>query len=221
GDVTASMAIYRSKHNITIGGEFRKQEYNVSSQENPRGAFTFNGNATGSDFADFLTGTPDASAIAFGNAGKYLREPVYAAYVNDDWRVLPILSIDWGIRWDYSAPMTELFGNLANLDVASGFTTIAPVTGFNPVGPITGQHYPASLIRPDRTLIAPRIGISWRPIPASTVVIRAGYGIYPDTSVYQNIVLQMAQQPSLPKTTSYSVQNSANCPLSLATFALP
>ena len=39
-------------------------------------------------------------------------------------------------------------------------------------------------------MIEPRIGITWRPIPASTVVIRAGYGIYPDTSVYQNIVLQ-------------------------------
>jgi trimeric autotransporter adhesin len=218
-DFTASMAIYRSKHNITIGGEFRKQEYNVFSQENPRGTFTFNGTTgTGSDLANFLTGVPDASAIAYGNADKYFREPVYAAYVNDDWRVLPILSINWGIRWDYGAPMTELFGRLVNLDVASGFTSIAPVTGSNPVGSITGQHYPASLIRPDRSMIEPKIGISWRPIPASTVVIRAGYGIYPDTSVYQNIVLQMAQQAPLSKSVN---GNNSVCPLTLANGFVP
>lgn len=223
-DFTASAAIYRSKHNFTVGGEFRKQEYNELFQENPRGGFQFTGAATmqpggnptttGSDLADFLIGVPDTSSIAYGNADKYFREPVYAAYVNDDWRALPILSINWGIRWDYSAPLTELKGRLVNLDVANGFTNVAPVVGNNPVGSLTGNHYPSSLIRPDRSMIEPKIGIAWRPIPASTVVIRAGYGIYPDTSVYQNIVLQMAQQAPLSK--SLNVANSSACPLTLA-----
>ena len=101
----------------------------------------------------------------------------------------------------------------------SGFGAVAPVVGSDPVGSLTGAHYPASLIRPDRRLISPRIGISWRPIPASTVVIRAGYGIYPDTSVYQNIVLEMAQQAPLSK--SLNVQNSAACPLTLANGFTP
>jgi trimeric autotransporter adhesin len=76
----------------------------------------------------------------------------------------------------------------------------AALSGF--ADPARAQHF------------EPRIGISWRPIPASTVVIRAGYGIYPDTSVYQGIVLQMAQQYPLSK--SLSVQNSTACPLTLA-----
>lgn len=221
---TASAAIYRSKHNITIGGEYRRQQYNELFQENPRGGFGFTGAATmlpggsasttGSDLADFLIGVPDTSDIAYGNADKYFREPVYAAYVNDDWRVLPVLSINWGIRWDYSAPMTELKGRLVNLDVANGFTNVAPVLGSSPIGSLTGNHYPSSLLRPDRSMIEPKIGIAWRPIPASTVVIRAGYGLYPDTSVYQNIVLQMAQQAPLSR--SLSVANSAACPLTLA-----
>ncbi len=49
-------------------------------------AFTFTGRATGSDFADFLLGLPQTSAIAFGNADKHLRSWSYDAYVNDDWR---------------------------------------------------------------------------------------------------------------------------------------
>jgi len=79
---------------------------------------------------------------------------------------------------------------------------------------VTGTHYPSSLLRPDRRGFEPRIGISWRPIPASTVVVRAGYGIYHDTSVYEAFMLQMAQQA--PFSTSLSVANSAGCPLTLA-----
>jgi hypothetical protein len=221
--LTASTLIYHSKHNITIGGEFRKQEYNEFAQQNPRGTFTFTGAATqgaaagaasGSDLADFLIGIPDTSSIAYGNADKYLRETVYSGYFNDDWRVLPILTINAGARWDYTTPMTELFGRLVNIDAARGFTAVAPVLGSDPLGPVTGQHYPASLMRPDRRMIEPRLGITWRPIPASTVVIRAGYGVYPDTSVYQSIVLQLSQQA--PLSNSVNAQNGAACPLTLA-----
>jgi trimeric autotransporter adhesin len=226
--LTASTLIYRGKHNVTVGGEFRRQEYNELSQQNPRGAFEFTGAetagpapsaTTGSDLADFLIGVPDTSSIAYGNADKYLRGSVYSLYFTDDWRVLPILTINAGARWDYGAPMTELFGRLVNIDAASGFTAVAPVLGSDPVGPVTGEHYPSSLIRPDKTMFEPRIGVTWRPIPASTVVIRAGYGIYPDTSVYQNIVLQLVQQAPLSK--SVTVENSASCPLTLANGFTP
>jgi len=230
-DLSVSTLIYHGKHNLSAGGEFRKQEYNDDFQQNPRGTFTFTGAATtgtasgatsGSALADFLIGVPDTSAIAYGNANKYFREPVYSAYVNDDWRVLPVLTINAGLRWDYGAPITELFGNLVNLDVASGFTAAAPVVASDPVGSVTGEHYPASLIRPERRIFEPRIGITWRPIPASTVVIKAGYGLYPDTSVYQNIILNMAQQAALPNTTSFSLQYSATaCPLKLSSFSVP
>ena len=157
-----------------LGGDLRKQQYNDYFQQDPRGSFTFTGAATGSDFADFLIGVPDTSSIAFGNADKYFRQTVYDAYATDDWRVLPILTINAGVRWEYGAPMTELQDRLVNLDVASGFTQVAPVLSSDPVGSVTGQTYPSSLVRPDRLGIEPRVGISWRPIPASTIVIRGG-----------------------------------------------
>lgn len=211
---SASAGVYRGRHNITVGGDVRWQQYNDFFQQDPRGTFNFTGAATGSDLADFLIGVPEASSIAFGNADKYFRQTVYDAYVSDDWRVLPILTINAGARWEYGAPMTELYGRLVNLDVKPAFVAVAPVLGSDPVGPLTGEHYPASLVWPDRSGIEPRIGISWRPIPASTVVIRAGYGIYHDTSVYLTPVLQLAQQAPLSK--SLKQQNSASCALTLA-----
>ncbi len=209
-----SMRWFRSGHNITFGSDFRRQEFNYLSQQNPRGTFTFTGAATGSDFADFLLGIPGTSAIAFGNADKYFRQSVYDAYINDDWRISPEFSLNAGMRWEYGAPITELYGRLVNLDSSPYFAAVAPVVANDPIGPLTGQRYPSSLVRPDKRGIEPRVGIAWRPIPGSSMVVRAGYGIYYDTSVYQTIAVQMAQQPPLSKT--LSVQNSAADPLTLA-----
>ena len=213
--VSSSLEWNHNRHNVTLGGDFRRQEFNYLSQENPRGTFTFTGIATGtSDFADFLSGVPDTSAIAFGNADKYLRQSVYDAYLTDDWRLRPDLTVNFGVRWEYGAPITELFGRLVNLDIASGFSAVRPVLGSNPTGILTGEKYPNSLIRPDRRGIEPRVALSWRPIPGSSVVVRAGYGVYDDTSVYQATALRMAQQS--PLSTSLSVQNSPACPQTLA-----
>jgi hypothetical protein len=168
----------------------------------------------GSDVAYFLLGIPDTSSIAFGNADKYFRQSVYDAFVTDDWRMSPQLTVNAGMRWEYGAPITELYSRLVNLDVAPGFTAVAPVLVNDPVGPLSGRTYPDSLIQPDKRGFEPRIGVSWRPISGSSLVVRAGYGIYYDTSVYQTIALQMSQQAPLSK--SLSVQNSSACPLTLA-----
>lgn len=212
--IAPSAGFYRGHHNTTLGMDFRRQEFNYLSQQDPRGTFTFTGGAKGSDFADFISGIPDTSSIAYGNPDKYLRQSVYDAYINDDWHLRPELTVNAGVRWEYGAPITELKKRLVNLDVTPGFTAVAPVLASDPVGPLTGQHYPASLIRPDYRDVEPRVGISWRPIPGSSVVVRSGYGVYADTSVYQGTALQMAQQSPLSDT--LSALNSAGCPLTLA-----
>jgi outer membrane receptor protein involved in Fe transport len=212
--VSNSMLWNRGSHNFQFGGDFRREEFNYLSQQDPRGTFTFTGAASGSDFADFLLGIPDASSIAFGNADKYFRESVYDAYFTDDWRLSPQFTLNAGLRWEYGAPITELYNRLVNLDITPGFIAVAPVVANNPVGPLTAQRYPNSLVRPDKSAFEPRVGVAWRPLSGSSLVIRAGYGVYYDTSVYQTIATQMAQQP--PLSTSFSVQNSPADPLTLA-----
>jgi hypothetical protein len=58
------------------------------------------------------------------------------------------------------------------------------------------------------------MGFAWKPIPASSLVVRGGYGVYFDNSVYLPIATQMSQQA--PLSTSLRVQNSAELPLTLA-----
>jgi hypothetical protein len=79
---------------------------------------------------------------------------------------------------------------------------------------VTGQQYPASLVRPDKHGFQPRIALSWRPIFGSSLLIRGGYGVSYNTSVYNAIAAQMAQQSPLSK--SLSVANGPLNPLTLA-----
>ena len=191
----------RGRHNVTFGADMRGQQLNVLSQQDPRGTFTFTGASAVSDFAGFLLGIPDTSSIAFGNADKYFRQKFYDAFISDDWRMNGALTINAGIRWEYETPIRELQGRLVNLDIDPGFVSVAPVVGNR-------------LVHPDRFGIQPRVSFAWRPIAASSLIVRGGYGVYRNTSVYQAIANQMAQQAPLSK--SLSVQNTPANPLTLA-----
>ncbi|HJT87555.1 MAG TPA: carboxypeptidase regulatory-like domain-containing protein, partial [Bryobacteraceae bacterium] len=204
----------RNGHNFQFGGGFTRQEFNYFSQQDPRGSFSFTGAATGSDFASFLLGIPATSLIAYGNPDKYFRASLYNLYFTDDWRISPSFTLDAGVRWEYSSPITEIYGRLVNLDISPGFQAAAPVVASQSTGTLTGQRYPASLMNPDKHALQPRVGFAWRPLPASSMVVRGGYGVYYDTSVYQLIALQMAQQSPLSR--DFSVQNTPATPLTLA-----
>ena len=144
--------------------------------------FTFNGSATGLDFADFLLGLPNSAAIAFGNADKGFRPSSYA-YVNDDFRINPTVTINFGLRWDFESPFTEALGRLVNLDVADDSRR--------------RRRSSPPRLQPDRRGLQPRLGLALRPIPASSVVLRAGYGIYRNTSVYQTLAQMCAAAAAL------------------------
>jgi hypothetical protein len=207
--------LYRhGAHNLTMGGDVRGDRTEVLSQPDPRGTLSFTGPITGVPFADFLLGVPTASSIAFGDTATRLRAKAFDAYLNDDWRALANLTINLGVRWEYETPYTELAGHLVNLDVAPGFAAIGQVTPADPTGALTGASYPASLIRPDKGGLQPRLGVSWRPSLSSPLVVRGSYGIYRNLGVYESIGLLLAHQP--PFSTTFSIHNSLDTPLTLA-----
>jgi hypothetical protein len=195
----------RTRHSIAFGVDHKKQQFNLLSQQKARGTFTFTGAATGNDFTDFLLGIPTASSLALGNADKYYRQGFSDAFVTDDWRLKPALTLNLGVRWEYESPITELYGRLVNLDIAPHFISATPVIA---------ETAHNSLLHPDRSGFEPRISLAWRPRVSGSLVVRAAYGMYRDTSVYRSIADQMAQQSPLSK--SLSVQNTPANPLSLA-----
>ena len=211
--VASDLQSFRGRHTLTFQGEFRRVSNDVFSQENPRGGFLFTGARTGLDFADFLFGLPQTASIAYGNADKFFRSNTYGAGVSDDWRVSPSFTMTMALRWDYESPITERLGRLVNLDVASDFSAAAPVKATDGTGSITGSEVEKSLVHPDKRGFQPRLGIAWRPVPGSSLVVRAAYGVYRNTNIYQSIASQLAQQP--PLSTAFNI-NSAQTPFTLA-----
>ncbi len=128
-------------HNFQFGADIRRQESNSISQSNPRGGFTFTGAATqqtvngvpvtgtGSDFADFLLGTPDTGFAGFRQCRQIL--PVQFRRRLLGGRLASRVGSDHhlSLRWEYGSPPTELYGRLVNLDIAPGYTADAQVLG--------------------------------------------------------------------------------------------
>jgi hypothetical protein len=222
--VGESLIFVHNTHNFTFGGDFRRQQINPLSDANARGAFTFTGQitsqivnsvaaaGTGFDFADFLLGRPDTTSLQYGNPDKYFRSSWYDVFMTDDWRLSTQLSLNLGLRWDYTAPITELYNRIVNLDIAPGYTAIAPVLP-GQTGTLSGTSYASSLVNPDKRNIAPRIGFAWRPFPKHSTVVRGGFGIYYNTSIYGAIANNLAAQPPFAQTLSVAT-SSAN-PLTL------
>jgi len=226
--VGESLIWIHNLHNVTVGTDFRRQQINPLSDSNARGSFTFTGSTTsqisngipvqgtGFDFADFMLGMPATSSVNFGNADKYFRTSVYDVYATDDWRISTKLTLNAGLRWDYQAPITELYNRLVNLDIGPGYSAIAPVLP-GQVGALTGVQYPNSLVRPDKNNVSPRVGFAFRPFPKHSTRINGGYGMYYNTAAYTTIANNMAAQP--PFASNFSVASTAANPLVISNFS--
>jgi len=240
----------KGTHEFQFGGDFSRRENNLLSQSNPRGTLQFNGGATGFDFADFLVASPysmsinytnslsgaqgaqilsnpsDANLVALQNTpsggDRYLRTSVFDLYATDQWRLTPRISFSIGLRWDYQAPTTELYGRLATIDLPGNFqvpnaipASMLPVVA-GQTGAVTGIHYSDSMLNGQKTDVSPRVGMAWKPSAKHSTVIRSGIGIYYVPSVYSSLVGQLdAQTPfatafNLTNTCGATVQNAFN-----------
>ena len=200
-----------SKHTLTFGAEIRRIENNTASDPTPEGLFTFSGQTTsllgptglpvlgtGFDFADFLLGYADSTNVRFGTPSNYFRSWSTAGYVSDDWRIRPDFTLQFGVRYEFFAPPTELYGHLSNLDFDPTLSEVAVVIP-GQAGPFSGT-LPSALIRPDYSHLSPRIGIAWRPPIKSlqgrhSTVVRAGYGMFYNESIYTQLLSELANQP--------------------------
>ena len=208
------------KHYWRLGGDYRRIFQSFQSARNAEGSFVFTGFATsqfatgstqpvantGYDFADFLLGFPQQTSLQFGATAYNFRANSFDFFAQDDWRILPSLSLNLGLRYEYIGPYTEAQDRIANLEVGQGFTTAVPVVPTGAVLPVGSPTLLTSsnpaLVNPDRNNFAPRIGIAWK--PAQKTVVRAGYGINYNLAQYGAIIQNFAFQPPFANTATNS-----------------
>jgi len=199
--LSETLSWIHGKHNLRFGGDYRRVHRDFLSSSNATGSFTFSGlfteapgtsaigpAASGSPLADFLLGLPQETTIDSAVNKSYLRDNVFDAFAMDDWRVLPRLTLNYGVRYEFFAPYTEKFGHLADVTTNpdGGFTSQTEVQAGT-------AGLPDSLIFPFRLAFAPRLGLALR-LPKQTVV-RAGFGMNYTVGEYATFATTMAHQP--------------------------
>ena len=193
-----ALTINSGNHSFKLGVDYRKMDFhNITGAPNN---YSFNGDWTGNPFGDFLLGYPITTSTQTGilAAGipprEYGRERKheFAWYIQDDWKVNPDLTINWGLRWEYYNPLTALNGLSGWLpddnkihvvcrqayEAECGKGVVDP--NFFVIQDDGNGPLPEGLTRPDKNNFAPRLGLAWSP-GGSNTVIRASYGVFYDS----------------------------------------
>lgn len=168
----------KGRHTLKFGGDLQRiQSTLTNSQDDPRGIFNFNGNytsnqgasGTGNPVASFLLGYPNQVFRDFVNTVPAVRMTFAGLYVQDDFHVLPSLTLNLGLRWDLFTRPVEKYNRQSNFDPRTGLIDVA--SGSNR-GPNVDNYHGN---------IGPRVGLAYSPDRGKTA-IRAAFGIsyFPD-----------------------------------------
>jgi hypothetical protein len=114
--------------------------------------------------ADFIFGAPSHYELA-NNPVAHLRQRMYFAYVQDDFRVNQKLTLNLGLRYEFATPQYEKDNKLANFLPSADALIYAK----------SGSLFDRSLVKPDHNNWAPRVGLAYQLDPKT--VIRGGFGI--------------------------------------------
>jgi hypothetical protein len=197
---TDNFTILKGNQAIKFGVLFRYYQWLGYDSGNSSGGFTFNGNATGNNsasgdaYADFLLGYPSAVARSypatnFGGQGLYKQ-----FFVQDDYRFNDRLTINMGLRYEYSPWLDGYKGQIGTFDpmqakpiIVSGTGTVPDLTA-QPAAPAAYRYFgqyiqtssqaglPLNITYTNKTQFAPRVGVSVS-VDRKTVV-RAGFGMF-------------------------------------------
>jgi hypothetical protein len=161
------------KHIIKGGAQFLRYQQNTFYPGNDgavghydyNGVFTAqNGTVGGYSQADFYQGRIITRAVGGVTGLSGQRSWRDAAFLQDDWKVNPKLTLNLGIRWEFDQPIYEVNNKQANIDFATKTVQLAGVNGAS-----------RALFSPVKTNFMPRIGFAFNPAPR--FVVRGGYGI--------------------------------------------
>jgi len=162
------------KHSLKMG--FQADHYAIDNYQpnDVTGNFPFLGNVTGSGFADFLFGYPNASAKIQGQPALVSsRAWSYALFLQDDIKLTPRLTLNAGLRWQYDESFRELHHGDAFFDpCAVLYSSSGCVPHWEQFG-VNGT--PDTTLDPSKHQFEPRVGLAWNPLAG--FVVRAGYAI--------------------------------------------
>jgi hypothetical protein len=187
--VKDTLELIRGKHDIKIGLDFRANQMNVGTEAFGDGFWIIgnDGNQSGYNCTPGATGcnnvagNPEAD-LALGITGLAIRDQTfqgavtgrrwktYRPFVEDNWRPFPSLTLNLGLGWNLTTPVTEEAGRLANYVPSLNQILVANQNGVNASAGVTM----------DWKAVEPRIGATWKIFGSEKTVLRLGYAMFHD-----------------------------------------
>ena len=182
--IADTLDMIRGKHDIKVGGSVRANQMNVKTEGFQDGFYEFTGlwtanfnttpNIGGNPEADLLLGLSSLAIHdqTFKGPTTGRRWKVFRPFVQDDWRIRNDLTVNIGLAWNLTTPISEVDNRQADFNPATGTFLVPGVVG---VGKWAGIQF-------DKNALEPRIGLAWKPRGSAKTAVRAGYAIYHDSS---------------------------------------
>jgi outer membrane receptor protein involved in Fe transport len=164
-----NLTILRGRHSLKMGGQLQRYQQNrfYPGNNGLLGGFTYDGRFSGLAFADFLLDLMSNKSIGSQSGTWGHRQNRIGVFFQDDFKVRNNLTLNLGMRWEYTSPVVEVKDRQSNFDLRTGQQLFAGRDGNS-----------RALYRPYYKGFEPRIGFAWTPnMLNGKFVVRAGYGI--------------------------------------------
>jgi hypothetical protein len=208
----ADMSWTHGRHEIKFGGAAQWFMLDSILDATSRGQFTYTGQFSGNNFADFLLGYPGTSRGKLGERTTFFRNGDLALHFQDNFHVTPHFTFNLGLRWEYFGSPSEKNDRLANFDPLTKRFILASRGGkvntdqqvpgsqallatFFPFVTSEEAGLPRALYRRDLNDFAPRVGFAWDVFGSQKTVVRSGYGIFYNDATKNLLILQSSVPP--------------------------
>jgi hypothetical protein len=214
----------KNRHTLKFGVQFLRQQQNnfYPGNDGSLGGFYYlgagtaaatalnsNGNrSNGYAAADMLLNRAGFASKG-GVAGPVgMRSWRDAYFVQDDWKVSPTLTLNLGVRYEYSQPIYEVNHKMSTIDPNN--PSVILLDG-SPQAKAAG--YGRGLVDPYYGSVMPRLGFAWSATPKS--VLRGGYGLQ---NYMEGTGANLRMTTNLPFQTTYQASGVQPSPTSLGSF---
>jgi hypothetical protein len=197
---TDSLVWVKGRHTFQLGGDLRRLRLSYLVEDFGQGIFQFDDGASsvsGSAFSDFLLGRPFLSYAQAGNSGGNDRLNYLGLYFTDEFHATPRLSLTYGVREEFYTPPLNIDGRASILDPTNAKRVIV-LNDHGQAGALTASPFiqqlsslyglqfetsqqaglPNSLIKPDWSNWAPRMGFAYDLTGDGKNVLRGGVGVF-------------------------------------------
>ena len=126
---------------------------------------------------NFVGLTPEAAI------DRYWRFTLFGFYAQDDWRITPRLTVNGGLRYEFTTLPADKYGrDVALPDLSAPKETVGPLYE-----------------NPTYTNLSPRVGVAWDVFGDGRTAVRGGYGLYFNTNNHQNLIVTVTNPPFTPR----------------------